>query len=87
MGVNCPGGNCRGWKLFRGYYPEGKNPEGNFLGENLIGGSCPGGVVVQREISRANFPGEKSRVQLPWRNFMGSNCARGSCPGGNVRIP
>ena len=86
MGVSFPGGNCLGGKLFRGDYPEGKSPEGSFLGENFIGGSCLG-VVDQGGTSWANFSGEKYGVQLTWRNFMGSNCPRGSCPGGNVWIP
>ena len=60
MGVNCPGG-----KLFRGN-PVGKRPEGNFLGENFIGGSCPG-VIFQG-----------SGVQFPRRNFIGINCPGGN---------
>ena len=30
------------------------------------------GVVIQGEISRCNFLGEKSGGQLPWRDFMGA---------------
>ena len=78
QGCNCP------WeKLFSGNYPEGKSPEGNFLGRNFIGGSYPL-VSCQGEISRCNFPGENSGGQLPWGNFMRSNCLGGSCPGGNI---
>ena len=42
MGVNCPGGNCPGRKLFKGNYLLDKSPWGNFLGGKLSGGSCPG---------------------------------------------
>ena len=52
-GGNCPGGSFMGVSSPRVIVQEGNYSGVILLGENFIGGSCPG-VVVQGEISREN---------------------------------